>query len=410
MMILFGGTAMMPLSAHATTYTQDVFFETGTRQSIWKDTSSSLLKPFSFDESWEQTWNATDTVSSGNDEDRSDDLFLFTASSNGKVGLDVKASLEAGTVDVDYPTRFTLEYPDTIQPGELFTIRLSHSKPPTVTRQMNILGPKLSASADLFLDLEASASGRACFPFVSENTCKEGTFVDIDWSPRLELASFKPNQQGDVRLNVLGVTAPLFGNDLELANGTVTIRVDLPDLDAGSISFVTGDTLKAKAEDDVFTFSLDIDDIMTFFLDKAPPLELNTVPIAGFQIDGAIFDAGVGPQFGITQKFEFGPQFMVDLEFDREVKAPVFLPGFGNVIVSSRKWSGILPKASSSTIGVPLYMPDDGDPLRITPTFRILDDANFTNTTEFWVQGLFETKVLSLTVDPPFTDDDFTLG
>ncbi len=397
----------VPLPAGAVLYTQDMIFQTE-NQSIWSDTDTAF-RPFNFDESWGKSWDETSTVGrietatiAGHDFESG---VSFTAASKGKVEMKVNAFLESGTVDISYPRRFTFEYPERVEPGERFSLGISHSRPPLFgSPRMEIDGPTAGASVDLVTELSAKLSGRAC----AVVGCEKATLINIDFKPTLELAAFGPNQQGDVQLRLLGVPAPLFGKEFNIASGTASLRVDLPNLDAQSNPFTTGDTIRAAAEDDVFTFLLDVDDLLLFFVPFAPPLEVDFSHYTGFQVEGAVFDAEVGPQFGIRQEFEFDPRFLVELEFDREVMVP-FRTNIlkKEILVPVTKLSIPLLDSGYQEM-IDLVMPDDGFPLSVTPTFKIA--PVFRNKTDFWVQGFFKAEALSVSVDPPLVDTVWEVG
>ncbi len=111
---------IMTGSAQATSISQDVTFATA-GQNIWGEGSASQ---FNLDKFYGLSWNQSMRIGDIYRKWHGDYGAEARATTRGKIGVDVNASVSTGSVDVNYPVNITLDLPDpgTVKPGDTYTI------------------------------------------------------------------------------------------------------------------------------------------------------------------------------------------------------------------------------------------------------------------------------------------------
>ena len=352
-------------------------FETS-GQSMWGPGSAFT---FDFNRFFGPQWNKSATVGGFTDVSF---LGTFgaraTVASSGKLGVDVGAHLNGGSVGVTYPGTATLTVPaNPLKAGQAFTVGSSFVVGPSAS--LTTTSPNAQIFADMVVDVNASITGRGC----AFGACSSGN-ASFDFETTKELFSFDRNGNG--KLQFLGNDPPgfQFGSPVNTAFGSLT--VDLPSINtAGGLS---GNALASHGRDDFLKIGVDVDKIATSLL-GLPPLSGST----GFGPVGLkynLLDLIVGPDFDFAQDFRFTPNLLMDLQFDRELQwldpaspHPISVSGL------------TLPVGASATLLAPFST------LTATPTFRL--DNTFHNRTDLLLMAFLDFKLLSGSLEIPVISD-----
>jgi hypothetical protein len=382
--ILFGITilllsVMMSETTYAASYTQNFTFETSD-QSMWTSgpaVTAEITEFLGFE--WNESGSAggfvggvTTIIPAGClpwwlgggcwDEVTGDTTTGAEISGNtdGKVGLEFGLTLDSGSVDVFYPIQVNFEYPEEVDPGELFTLSTSYTVDPSAF--FSTSSPTFQVYTDLIFDFYAALSAEACLL----GGCTTGSLPTVDIDASLEL--FALNRDNDAQVRILGDLpgGVSVGGEIPIPGGFGEVTYTVPDVQTTSGSPV-GDTLSSSGSDEFLEIGVDIDQIATSLL-GLPALE-GEVGIFSYNI----LDVTMGPALEMIQNFFFDPEFLVGLDL-----------GDGTT--------------TSFRLGesIDLVMPDRD--LTLTPTFSLTN--SFTNDTDLGIglNGSLEALSASLSV------------
>ncbi len=291
----------------------------------------------------------------------------ITATTDGKIGVDVGASISAGSVNVTMPGRATISAASQTNnaPGSVVTLETAYVVDPTAT--MNTEFPNLSVYADFVFDVKAGGSIEACL--VGACTYDSGTLFDIDKT--LPLASFNRDQDG--ALKILGVEVPLAGSykwvDYEVSPPSLVTNAEAPQT-----------ALTSSGDVNVLELSVDVPSLIADMI----------LPGSSYLLSGSemgfsytILSASLGPRFGIGQEFTFTSTPMTTLAFSEPVSPIV------NGVTLAPVLSFDTPLGSAVDFVFP-----DALTLDITPTYWLSNSLNVD--TDFLSRLGFSLTILEL--------------
>lgn len=267
-----------------------------------------------------------------------------SGTTSGKVGFEVSADFDGGSVDVTYPVGVEFSYADTANPGGVVTISSSFVVEPGWSMSTN--SPEANLSVDLIFDVFASISGKVCLL----GDCESVTVPLINVERSLNLVDIS---SGDLEYSVpLG---PLPG----------AITAYVPDINTHidiTTGGLVGKSLVSSGEDDILDVDVDLDAVATMLLRAAgvpvPDLAGSISLLGILDVGYDLLDLKMGADFVLTQDFEFLPSLMVELTV-QETNVSL---GFFEV---------------GTTFDVDL--PDDVDDPNLVPTFFLDGGDNFSN-------------------------------
>jgi hypothetical protein len=364
---------IFPIGAYAATYDPGTLtFQTETRQSVWGPGDAAEISGTTFAGT---TWNASTPSFGGitgaplqrvrNPTYRSDlaawqfcksisiggrcafprpQEFYWTPDtrtgvvaslqSDGKAGFDLNYELPAGSfgASVDYGVQALL--PGTVKRGETFQIGTSSV---FSNGTIEAKSPNISASVDVVLDVNASATATGCFVFAGCSTSR-GTIIDIDIDS--EILAADPNEvrylEGFLPDGV-SLTTPLLNQSATLkagiVNGLPTVYAEgtlLPDIgatagiDLGSVEIFApifaepgqkvGDSLVVNARADFINLYADLDGILPV------PKGGGSVAIGPLSLSADLFDFDAGPSLDVFQDLTLTPRLKVALAMSQAVE------------------------------------------------------------------------------------------
>ena len=234
----------------------------------------------------------------------------FTGQTDGKIGLQVGATINSGTVDVTMPVTASLRTSafSTIAPGGLFSIGTDYAVDPSAS--LHTLFPSMETYADFVFDVSATGTGEACFIGVG-CAMDTGTFIDIDKT--FELASV--NRDGSNEFRVLGATV---SDGVSFDVGPVSGQLDFPNLETDATSDIS--TLISSGEANVLDLGVDVPSLIA---DAVIPGSGYLLSGSLLGVDYSVLSASMGPRFGIGQDFTFTSTPMTTLTFDEPVSPVV---------------------------------------------------------------------------------------
>ena len=337
------------MSADAANYSTDLVFQTAD-QSMW-GSGSALTVDYTkfFGPQWNESWSVGDI--------KKDPWFdsewgaEVWAKTHGKVGFEIDAHLDSGSVNVEYPVGIALEYPDIVRPGETFTISSSYVVNSTANMTTNF--PEANLSAAFVFDMYAEAGGKACFG----SYCSGVSSTLIDISEKYTLVDIAT---GDAAIS--------------LDEGIYKVDIEFPEIE--TVGELDNGTLTSKGEDDFLEITADLDMMIT---------AQTGIPMNG-SVDGfsyTLLDANAMLIFAATQDFAFNPGLTVDFELE-----------------TGELYS--MPIGSS----IDIVLPEGVGDLDITPTFWL--DNVLSNDTGIRVDPAMELNALS--VSGSLFDVDFDTG
>lgn len=237
---------------------------------------------------------------------------------DGRVGIDIGAKWDSGSVDIKYPAKVNLYFPDskTLSPGESFVISSDFAIGPGA--DMTTVFPQATITADAIFDVFAQVGGEVCIA-----GCLGGSFPLINVNETVNLINISPNSS---------FTANFPG-------GLGSIAASIPNITTQAS--LDGDRLVSNGNDNILEARLDLDGVLTSLL-ALPPLE------AGFSALGTTFsynilDIEAGLTANIKQSFSLDPLLMVTLEtpFGQSVSFPV---GESRDFVMTEDWFTFTPE------------------------------------------------------------------
>ncbi|RLJ21836.1 hypothetical protein DJ031_02185 [bacterium endosymbiont of Escarpia laminata] len=210
------------------------------------------------------------------------------AKTNGRIGLEIDAKWDTGSVNVSYPMLQHIRMPTYIDAKDTFTISTSYDTS-FFSPEMKTNFPEMHLSVEAALEMFAAVGGEVC----------AGGCV----SDEFELFNI------DKSLPLVDITSAV-STTIDFPAGIGSIYAAFPDINTTSIQ--VGELLESHGSDNFLELDIDLDRLITNAF-ALPPLE------GGFNklgIDFAynILDVEAGLDFGIQQDFWFEPIPMVSFD------------------------------------------------------------------------------------------------
>ena len=288
----------------------------------------------------------------------------ITGSSDGRVGLNVGASVNGGSVSVDVPGQASVWTASrVVDPNSQFTINTSMGVDPLATLHTEFAS--VSAYADFTLQVSAGASAEVCY-IIDCSTYGNDHNILNDWGGTVELAALNRNGDGQIRVLGLDVTSlALEGNW-----GPVQYDFDFPNLQTDAAAGATD--LSSGGSAQFLALGVDV-----------PKLIVDAIASGAGEFlsgDYCIYDdvcvsyttlsAVLGPRFSIGQEFTFTSTPMVTFDFSEPV-SQVFEQGPGPTPVGRPATSWTVPLGTDATFIFPGAMTLD-----VTPTYWLQNTLN----------------------------------
>ncbi len=285
--------------------------------------------------------------------------FLITGSTYGQIGLNVGASVSAGTVDVTVPGQGTVSVASPFQtPGQVFTVGSGYTIDPSANIHTQF--PSFSLFADLVIDAHADVQSKECFIGLGCDTQGPASLINVSTTP--ELASFNRDNNG--QLKVFGLEVPLEGS-----YGPVSFKASIPNLETDASA--ASNSLSSSGEAEVLRMGMDIPSVIADLI----------YPGAGYAFTGSIYGityttlgASLEPNFSIGQDFTFKSTPMVTLDFSEPVSRVVtgFEQDCSWIICVPKEVTDTLAPASSWDVALGMgadFVFPEALTLDVTPTY-----------------------------------------
>ena len=308
-----------------------------------------------------------------------------SAQTSGKVGFNLSAKADSGSVNATLEYDATLDLPDgPVVANEFFNLNPDSALAGVSEFDTNF--PEISAKVEAVLGAKATLGGRICVTFAG---CAPDTGLattTIGFDPKtLELVSFN-DEDSPGQIKVLGIADPAlfqFGRPIEIPPSTPglnfgNVTVEIPDIN--TVGGVSGTKLTSNGAGDLLDLKVDIDGLIlnSFGL----PAVLGASLDAGiFSVGYDLIDVEYGPVIEVLQDFELDPTLMVELVFDKLVN----VAGLGITDTLTAPWD-LLPD---------IALLGSGQLVSVSPRFYL--DVDFTNMSTLGVDGEFLLKVLEAT-------------
>lgn len=271
-------------------------------------------------------------------------LGKYGVDANLTAGIDIGLltrlrNFQVGTVDINYPVNVTLDFPDTVNAGDTFTISSSFAVDPSAgfTSTANSSELDFAAKASLNAGLNLRACIVDCFidntdpssPYYFQRNAdigtldlitqtKDNTIINVDLPDVGQPAEFvgKPTIPGsgididptqDVTVNPVDALVDIAISEATNFSGKITV----PDL--SQTGGLTGTSTLSGKKTDVFTdVSVDLD---SFLSPPLPPLGIGPFTVAGVTFGVDLFDASLVTKLIADQLLEFigTPKVVLDL-------------------------------------------------------------------------------------------------
>jgi hypothetical protein len=331
--------------------------------------------------------------------------YEYSANTSGNLTLSGRLGVEGGHVDVSYPIAATLNVPDAIAPGSMFTISSSFSVDPAAT--LKSTSPAMSLAVDAVGSLTAQAGVESCS---ITGGCQTKTYVDYLNAPvngevfTLRTQSLVDIDKENAQQFVANLAVFLADGGSLLAHidpdllanfiptyGFERLAYRFPDLDIAVGP--TGNRLEGSKDDaEMALIRWDLDGLTTALLCSFPAsivcskvLELDLTAL-GVDLSFILLDLDYVSQGGYGQSlaFEGRPRVSLDL-------------GLGGPPVEF---------ALGESVDIPF--PADAEALTITPTFLLPN--TFTNRTELLLRYTMFLKALQASIHVGFEGQTLDLG
>lgn len=314
--------------------------------------------------------------------------------SSGEIGVYVKAQADGGALAVALPITATLNIDDTPS-----GFRVSGSSTLLSGASISATAPSFRAGVDGLINLDTKIAAEGCLALVGCEEFQENLNLNAGRFPIVGFDTLyrDPADGRPKPLSLAGINVPLPGVGSSFAiragglpcQGPVTASgapptcppapfappilawVEADTLSNASGGAVVGGTMTLNHNDPVFRVTADLpgigQTILGFPVDVLNPkftYRVGTTPVVS--VEGSIFDAQLGVQLGLSQRFQFTPELQVQLDFDKPVEELV-----------GREW---ITRNTSVTVNL-----DDGADLRfageagqlLRRTYGIVDETNF---------------------------------
>ncbi len=296
--------------ANSGSYTTSLVFET-TDQSMWASGDAFVLD---YNKFLGPQWNERGSIGGIEETWAGDYGAEIWGATSGRVGFDVNAHMDSGSVNVTYPVGINLSYPDKAKPGETFTISSSYVVNPGAGMTTNF--PEANISVDAVFDFYAALGYKACVIW-----CTEGSITLINTKNTYPILDID--------------TGDTFSSDI---GGFGSVTATFPDIN--TTGTLNGNLLASSGEDDFLNLTFDIDRAVTVF---------TGIPFSGsvLGISYNLLNVDAGMILAATQEFSFVPNLMVGFEFENGYTASmrvgdsasfIFPEGVGDMDVTPTFW------------------------------------------------------------------------
>ena len=244
-----------------------------------------------------------------------------TASTTGRVGIEVELAADSGSVDSEVAFDVQFEMPDLIPPGRFISLDGSSTLAEGAIRSTF---PTLEASLSLVAEAQASFTGQGCLYLTG---CTTGTVGTGQLGGTFEMISVNENGEGSIEYfdgNPL-LNGLLFQNasppegfpaTVSSAIAEVTAHLPAPNASGG----LDNGVVRAQGQDDLLDFFVDVDNIISLGLTGTPNLFGAELSVGNlFEVAVDLIDVKIGPTIDLKQNFEFTPSLYVDFAFSQEV-------------------------------------------------------------------------------------------
>ncbi len=270
--------AILPAAAsHAAEYV-GTYSASVTGQNMWGDGSATAIEYSQF---FGTSWNTSLSVGDVADTWLGSYGAELYGHTQGRIGIDVGASVDSGSVDITQQANIVLDAPEVIYSGQQLIVS---STSLLGTGSISTQSPSASAYVDLVLELEADVSGRAC---AVGCVGASGTIVNIDAHPELLAVN-------NGELSILGVNSGAL--PLQTSIGPIDVTVAAPYIETSGSA--PPQPLTSSGTSEFIDVSLDVANLASTSL--GVPLSASLGPI-GY----SLFSAGLGLDLGIYQNFSF---------------------------------------------------------------------------------------------------------
>ncbi len=275
-------------ASHAATYGGTYSYSVAD-QSMWGEGSATVA---GFNQFYGTSWNTGVTVGDiwsytiwnpfGDDPTVYGGAEL-TAHTQGRVGVDVGASVNSGSVDITQQADILLDAPEVIASNQQLVVS---SASMLGIGSLATQSPTASAYVDLVLELEADVTATAC---VVGCVTAGGTLVNVD--SHTELLSI--NRANDGALRILGTN---YGLPLDTAIGPVDVTLSAPIVTTSGSA--PPQPLSSSGTSEFIDVSLDVANLASTSLG---------VPLSGSwgPISYSLLSAGLGLDMEVYQDFVF---------------------------------------------------------------------------------------------------------
>jgi len=342
-----------------------------------------------------------------------------TASTTGRIGLDVDFKLNGGRVDVTLPGTATLTTNsvdftagDYLKIGTGFDVGVAAMETEFSSFELyaaSVFDVSASVEADVCVPVPNPGFGIwSTEPFI-EGCASESRSL-FDEENVTEFISFNRNDSGEFSLLGDEVVSLPSTNSV----GPLTGTADLPSLET-SVSGASTD-LSSTGENTFLTVTGDVDGaVLDALLPGLSPANSGTIGINGFDLTYDLMDLELGPWFEIEQEFSFWSTPMTTLTFDTPVRrletivCPLWPPSFppcdpGTTTIGLGEASLVHDVALGETA---VFEAPDVPALDVTPTYW-LDHTLRVETSLVANLGL-DMDLLEFAIDFPGVDP-FTFG
>ena len=328
-------------TVHAITITDNLYFESS-NQSMWSEGNAAEWGVETF---LGAQWG---TYAGGSAVNKSIGLDVGVASvragikSSGEIGIIPWASASGGGVSISLPSTVTL--PDFVSPNSYFKVSTSNTIQSTAL--IDTQAPSFNAGIDGLFNMDNKLYGEAatfagCGTF-GTSSCEWDGDVDVSLKAgRFSLLEFDTTQ--DDPLSIFGINVPVgfdrqydihvpggptFIYNAETSEHTRPFTPIVGDIEISRLEDKSGGTLNDSqlsltTNQDIFKGSLSITGVLETLL-GSPGVLRNDITVFENSIKDikagyVLADVSTGPILGMQQSFDFDPNLVVRLAFDKPV-------------------------------------------------------------------------------------------
>ncbi|MBN2319792.1 MAG: PEP-CTERM sorting domain-containing protein [Acidobacteria bacterium] len=227
---------------------------------------------------------------------------------SGEVGFELKILADAGSLNASYPATFDLVLPDSLSPGQTFSVTSAINLEPG---SLTTCFPTFQIEGNVTLEAHASLYGEYGAYYIED--FHTGDFVGLD--TELELFSF--NAESNNALELFGIQVPYtIGKEINITYPPNTpvgaygvhigeIEINLPNIN--TIGVPDADMVVATGSADVLYLGADVLNAAIVIAAEGLPIGLSykLCPAGGGAcISVTALQLNIGPVFGIQQEFK----------------------------------------------------------------------------------------------------------